>query len=537
MKSPAPPALTPTLRTLEKGMRWHVQGDFSRAGDLYDQILAEEPRNRDALYLRAQTLIELDQFDGALKLLTRLSRVNPNNPELSFLIALNYFHLRRYFDATKELRAALKVNKHERKSLLLLARINASLGLRGPATQLVAEVHRLPPTRDPSERITLAKVQAALGQIEEARSVLLEMISQDDQPAEALFDLSLLPGDDVRDEVLARLDALLAASPTERQQMLLHFAAGSLLHRIGRYNEAFRHFTAANGFAGRAFDIPRYAATVETLTRTFNASFVAARSALGLPDQLPVFIVGMPRSGKSSVERYLAGHPHVAGAGEIGLSHLLGAEYVVGLDGSLPEGYEDRVASISRGKMQALGNRYLTELRRYSPASKRITNSLPQNFQNIGLLSILYRNARFIVVQRDPLDTCLSCFMKNFKNRHDYASDLGSLGAYYRLYERLVDHWEQVLGGRLLRVRYEDFVAGPAAVLNEILEFLGVDPEVNLIDPAGLPLRWSQETELGNGPISDRYVGVSRNYESQLARLRAALADSAVTGPDQGPST
>ncbi len=309
---------------------------------------------------------------------------------------------------------------------------------------------------------------------------------------------------------------------------MLHFAAAHVEEADGRYDEAFRHYGAANKLVGHAFDIDTFSTTVDTICELFNGEFLRERKSFGVESPLPVFVAGLPRSGKSLIERYLGGHPLIEGAGEIGLGLIESVDVVAKLENAgLPDSYASLLTGLTRERSEELSARYLNELRRYSSKAKRIVNSMPGNFHNIGLLSLLLPGARFIFVRRSPLDTCVSCFMKNFQNAHPYTNKLTVMGGYYRHYRRLMDHWRTVVPDRILEVSYENFVSDPQSELHRLVDFLGLQDTGGLIGDNGEPVTWSQETELTHGPIDQSHVGIWRKYRTHLDPLIEALGDLA----------
>src|SRR5262249_48373869 len=159
----------------------------------------------------------------------------------------------------------------------------------------------------------------------------------------------------------------------------------------------------------------------EVLARASNATDVA-----------PIFIVGMPRSGTTLIEQILASHPEVQAAGEVrAFEEALGAVHGAG-DGVVD--VSDAVRRIDAASLQKLSEAYLALLPRLGPGKTRIVDKLPGNFQNIGFIRLALPNAHIVHAVRDPIDTCVSCFSKLFRDGHEYTYDLTELGRFYRAY-------------------------------------------------------------------------------------------------------
>jgi len=257
---------------------------------------------------------------------------------------------------------------------------------------------------------------------------------------------------------MEELAADMAALP-EADRMELHFALGAVYGDLGRHEPSFRHLLAGNRLKRKSFayDEAGTLALFERIRAVFTAELLAAAPGAGAPSRLPVFVVGMPRSGTTLVEQVLASHPQVFGAGELVDMQRL-AETLVSADGLA--GFPEAVAALPGEALGRLGNAYLDALRAHAPDAGRIVDKLPDNFLRIGLIHLALPRARIVHVRRDPVDTCLSCFSKLFTDQLDYAYDLAELGRYYRAYEALMEHWRRVLPpGVMLEVRYEELVS------------------------------------------------------------------------------
>jgi hypothetical protein len=220
------------------------------------------------------------------------------------------------------------------------------------------------------------------------------------------------------------------------------------------------------------------AATIGELQRiahVFDARRVRRGRRLGNPSYLPVFIVGMPRSGTSLIEQILASHPKLFGAGELAdfqnaVAGLRNAE-----GGSLP--FPELMLDLPRCRLRELGERYLAAVRPLAPGAARITDKMPGNFRFAGLIHLALPNARIIHALRDPIDTCLSCFSIQFTGGgSEYSYDLGELGRCYRAYEELMAHWRNVLPSDvMIDVKYEDLVDDPQREARRMVAHCGLE--------------------------------------------------------------
>ncbi len=259
----------------------------------------------------------------------------------------------------------------------------------------------------------------------------------------------------------ARMRALAAEVDKlpEADRVFLHFAMANVYGASGEIAKSFAHRLKGNRLKRRGipYDEPGALAAIGRLAKVFTRDVLDTGSQWGNASSLPVFVLGMPRSGTTLVEQILASHPAVFGAGELmDLPLLLGQQRTA--DGVTD--FDAAVAALKSEGLARLGAAYLEKLRAHDPAALRIVDKLPDNFMRVGFIHLALPRARIIHVRRDPVDTCMSCFSKLFVGMLPYTYDLAELGRYYRAYEALMAHWRAVLPpGAMLEVQYEDLVA------------------------------------------------------------------------------
>jgi LPS sulfotransferase NodH len=242
----------------------------------------------------------------------------------------------------------------------------------------------------------------------------------------------------------------------------------------------------------------------------------------GDPSELPVFIVGMPRSGSTLVEQVLASHPRVFGAGEIS---DFGRETRNIWSPEAAERFPEAAASATPEQLGALAARYLAGLRARSPSAGRITDKALVNFQFVGLIHLIFPRARIIHIRRDPIDTCLSAFSKLFTQAQSHTFDLGELGRYYRAYAALMAHWRRVLpDGAMLELDYERLVADFEPQARRLIDHVGLawDDRCAAFHQTHRTVRTASAAQVRE-PLYQSAVGRSAPYRALLAPLIEAL--------------
>ena len=243
----------------------------------------------------------------------------------------------------------------------------------------------------------------------------------------------------------------------------------------------------------------------------------------GLATEVPVFVLGLPRSGTSLVEQILASHPRVFGAGELNdIRDLYRA--LPGLTGRQSPGVEC-VGDLTRGTVEALARRYLDRVRGLAPDATRITDKMPDNYLMVGLIATLFPAARIIHCRRDVRDTALSCWLTNFKHIR-WAADQVAIGERVRDYRRLMAHWGEVLPGRLLEVDYEAVVADLEGNARRLLDWCGLDwhPACLAFHETRRVVRTSSMAQVRE-PLYARSVRRWERYREAIGPLLATIGE------------
>jgi tetratricopeptide (TPR) repeat protein len=517
-----------------RGATLHELKRFDEALASYDRGLALRPDYAGALYNRGNTLRRLKRFDEALASYDRVLALRPNNAEALCNRGNTLHELKRFDEALVSYDRALALRPDYAGALYNRGN---TLHERGDLRAALAHYRRTlslkPEFADAYNN--LGNVLEELGQLQEAESAYCEALRLDPNSTAAYVNLAagktFKPGDAhlAAMEALARTEGL---STTDR--MRLDFALGKAYADLKDHSGSFRHLLAGNA-AKRAtigYDETAALGRFDRIEAVFTPELIAAKSGGGHPSALPIFVLGMPRSGTTLVEQIIASHPAVHGAGEVQLLSDV-VRTVGGPDGNSAP-YPELMLSLDHAALQQMGARYvamLGELAAKHGASKaeRITNKMPSNYYFAGLIHLALPHAKIVHTIRDPLDTCLSCFSKLFTAEQNYAYDLGELGRYYRGYERLMAHWRRVLPvGCMLEVRYEDVVADLERQARRIIGYCGLpwDDRCLSFHETERPVRTASSTQVRQ-PIYTSAIGRWHAYEQHIGPLLNGLGIAA----------
>jgi hypothetical protein len=273
-----------------------------------------------------------------------------------------------------------------------------------------------------------------------------------------------------------RAEEIASSGLASNDEATLRFAMGKYYDDVGDYARAFRSYQRANELQrlrAEPYDSGQRARFVDDLMRRYTSEALASPAVAGSDSERPVFVVGMPRSGTSLVEQIIASHPQARGAGELEFWNVYVSKHEAALRRALPED-----ASRKRAAQD-----YLRVLAAHSGDALRVVDKAPINSDYLGIIHLALPRARFIYLQRNPADTCLSCYFQQFAPVMNWTMDLGDIASYYRDHARLMAHWRAVLPpGTLLEVPYAELVAEQEKWTRRILEFLALPWDARCLD-------------------------------------------------------
>jgi Flp pilus assembly protein TadD len=417
------------------------------------------------------------------------------------------------------------------------AEAHRSLGVARQRLQQPAEAQRsfrtairLNPA-DCKARHSLAAALQAEGKTQDALAELGEITRLEPDHTQALFSLSGMAAQgqyQFEEQEIRRIEGLAARSDLPLDDRCrLHYALGQILDGAGNCAEAFLHFRGANELrqeldrrCGVVFNPAAHRRFIDRIIATFTPAYFERVRSSGTDSELPVFIVGMLRSGTSLAEQILASHPRVYGAGELRDMDVL----VERMSEKGTDGYPECLAHVGAAAARSLAAQYLTRRQREGGPAMRVVDKNPLNFLHLGLIATLFPQARLIHCRRHPADTCLSCFFQNFAGPFPFVRDLRHLGVYYREYERLMDHWRRVLPTPFFELHYEELTANQEAVSRRLIAFCGLEWDERCLrfHETERPV-WTASALQVRRPMYGSAVGRWKRYEAQLQPLLAFL--------------
>ncbi len=495
-------------------------GELDEAARVIEALIAEQSRFADAYLVRANIRAMRGAFADALADFERALALQPNSHEAwrSYASALQELGLHEQAVGAYDRAIALRPN-HEAhigrgRALTRLSRIAEALAAYDKAVALGGDSRG-------QASVARASALAIAGESDEARRALRRVVETHPTFATAWLALSNLVKFKPGDPAVAAMEALLAdgAKQADGEAIALRFALGKAYLDCGDSKRAFEHLDAGNRLrrAQLAYDADAHVARTAAIAAAFPAEIFDRFAGAGSRAAAPIFVVGMPRAGTTLIEQILASHAAIHGAGELNHLPVLAAEM-----GGVPEG----VAALTPQRLAELGDAYVAGVGALPDGKSRFVDKLPGNAFNAGLIRLILPQAKIVHARRDPVDTCLSCYVTPFEAAGlAFTFDMTELGRHFRDYQALMAHWRAVLpAANFIEVDYEDVVADVETQARRMIAFLELpwDPACLEFHRARRPVFTASVNQVRE-PIYRTSAGRWRKHAAELGPLLAAL--------------
>lgn len=499
----------------------------AEAEQAYRRALSLKPRYVEAMNNLILALKDLERYDEGLKAAEQVLALQANNADTLAYAAAIHVEKKNPAAAFDLLKRSLTLAPNKPEAINVLGRAYLEAGEPEKAIEAYRRAGALKPgNADPHNN--MGNAFRELGRFDEAVASFEKALRIN--PASSGTYLNLADVKKFRsngDEHLAAMERLQAAAATDSKRMHLSYALGKAYDDLGRSDEAFAMFAAANALKRQTitYDEPAMLGQFERLRRIFSAEAIRQKAGSGAMSRRPIFVMGMPRSGTTLVEQILASHSQVKGLGELRAMTEVSRD-VRGRDGEIAT-YPEYVPHLSPNEILHLGESYLRRTDARAAQSVRATDKMPPNFLFLGLIHLILPNAKVVHLVRDPVDTCLSCFTKLFAGEQPQTYELAELGRYYRGYHGLMEHWRAVLpAGSFIDVHYEAVVADIESEARRLLDFCGLPWEAQVVDfhRTERPVKTASSTQVRQ-PLYSSSVARWRKYERHLGPLLKELGD------------
>jgi tetratricopeptide (TPR) repeat protein len=474
------------------------------------------------------------------ELLRRIERElarNPRNPKLLLRRAQLLLALGRKTDAAA---AALQAERHAPPDAAFWDALGSVLSFANQQRRALDAYDRalaLAPN-EANYVFNRAAVRRFVGELEGAESDYDRALALNPDDFEAYKNRAdLRPQTAARNHV-AELEAVLERAAADwRAEVQIRYALAKEYEDLGLYAQSFAHLRAGSRRRREhlRYDVSQDVATVDWIIEAFPDGPPPAAAAAG-GEVAPIFIVGLPRSGTTLVERILTSHSRVRSAGELqAFAHCLVAA-TCRRAGRSPLPRRDLVAASATLDFPALGREYLAAAHAEAGVAGRFVDKMPLNYLYCGIIARALPHAKIVHVHRHPLAACYAMYKSLFRDGYPYSYDLEELGRYYVAYRRLMEHWERTMPGLILPLSYERLIADQIATTRELLAYCGLDWEeaVASFQDNPEPSTTASAAQVRR-PLYDTSVAQWRHYAHELGALEAQLRCAGILGLDAAP--
>lgn len=486
------------------------------------------PDNTQGLRSLMLALFSLGQYEQARIVGEQLLCKSPDNAEDHILFARISADSNHHMAAIEHANKAIRLDPDVKNANQVLCSTYISIHRWDEAMVIANHALEIEPG-NPSFIVMKASIMERQGQFKDAYALIKPLLRNNQSICSGAIHLyaRLAKRFNKQDDAVKRLEKLLSV---EQLPVSILNKTSSMLGEayddLGQYDKAFAAIDQANKIKPHRYNDQDHEIVIRTIMELFTKERLQNSPVATHGSKRPIFIVGMPRSGTSLTEKILARHPDVFGAGE--LKHI---RYIV--DNELPKIlgtdklFPDYLQDLSTDSVNQAAEFYLDHIDQLAPDNEaHVTDKMPMNFTYLGLIALLFPQARIIHCTRDPLDTGLSCYFMNFANAEHmgFTQDLKTIGHYYKRYKKLMNHWHQVLPSPIYDLSYEALVSNPDTEIRKLLEFCELPWHPDCLSPH--KSREDTKTASYNQvrqPVYTHSIERWRHYEKHLQPLKEAL--------------
>lgn len=548
------------------GSIFREEKKYEQAADYYRKAIAANPNNIEPQNNLGATLVQLNKPQESLEILNAVLSKNPYYVEANCNkgCALNALGLE--IESLAAFYKTLELDPKYAKAYAGISRVELDLSHEDKAEEMAKKAIEYDPLLPEAyaalgmallsqghtdkarinfekalsldktlslARLGIGNIHLEEGNLKEAEIIFESVLNEEtNDDISAMFNLSQTRKNKSSDNLVKQLiekskiiDDLHGSKP-----MFLHFALGKVYDDIGEPDKSFYHYLEGCKLKRSkiSYDPNSKDLQIQRIKNTFTKELIGSMKGSGCSSKTPIFILGMPRSGTTLTEQIIASHPDVYGAGE--LYDLMNLANWEGKNGSVL--FPENISMMNRTQIKTLGENYVSGLCARAPHAKKITDKMPANFFQIGLIHLILPNAKIVHVKRHPLDTCISCFTRLFAHNQDATYDLYELGRFYKNYFDLMNYWRGILpAGSFYELEYESLVEDTEVQAKALIEYCELkwnDACLSFYEHKR-NIRTASVTQVRQ-PIYKSSVHRWKKYEKFLGPLIEGLGDTPIPG-------
>ena len=508
------------------------QGRTTEAIHLSDALLAAHPNDAEVLFLASETRLEIGDPESALGFICEAIQAAPGQVPLLLKKADNLIMLRCRVDARKAAGEAAMIAGDDGRALWEIGKRYSRCDDPAGALPLYLHAQRTLGSH-PVLLHDLAMARFFTGDIEGAEQDLEALLAAAPMTAHALYLRSTLRRQTEARNHVDDLQRRLATGFTDAVgRATCLFALAKELEDLGRSDASFAALAEAAALKRQNmhYDAAAERASIDSI-RVEYTEHVMQAEAVGHDEAGAIFIVGMPRTGTTLLERMLGRHSDVASAGEL----LDFGQLLAAASRQAQAAHPESTMTEASLKIDfaALGRNYMAAAREAAGGSQVFIDKMPINYIYCGLIRKALPNARIIQLVRDPMDSCYAIYKTLFNQAYPFSYDFDELADYYATYHRMMRHWHDVMPGNILDVHYENLVTDTEAQARRVLAWCGLEWQDAVLSPSDndTPSTTASAAQIRE-PVHTSSLGKWRRYESQLAPLKDRLTAAGINAAE-----
>jgi tetratricopeptide (TPR) repeat protein len=522
--------LNPERKTLALAAEHQKEGRWEEAEQLYREVLRGNPTNVDAMRLLGNVTLQSGRIYQAERLFRRAVANAPDFVLAQIDLGSALKKQNRLEEAIDQFRQAIRLEPGNVQAHYLLGTTLSLAAQTYQAVEAYQRVLELAPNHT-GAMLGLGHVLKTVGRQEEAIESYRNCIRKKPHVGEIYWSLANLKTYQLTDEDIQEMESMAAdgdaadENVSEESRINFLFALAKAYEDRGEFRRAWKYYHEGNHCRRMSehYDPVRDEVMNDEIVEVFNRDFLSENTGLGHPSNEPIFVVGLPRSGSTLIEQILASHSQVEGTSELPYA----GSVATSLNRNRADGvnYPRAVHELEEEHFRRLGGDYLDLARIHRTEGKPFfIDKMPNNFPTVGFLHLILPNAKIIDARRYPLDSCLSSYRQLFARGQSFTYDLTEIGEYFIQYQRMMDHWHEVLPGRCLTVQYEEVVTDFENQVRRLLEYCELPWEDACIrfHETERPVRTASSEQVRQ-PVYSKSVNFWRNHEDCLTELIEVL--------------
>ena len=517
--------LTPYREELVKGLEFQRNNQLKEAEQVYREVLRQDPENIDGLRLLAGIAMRARQWSDAEVLLKKALDKAPDFFQGWMDLGLGLQEQDRTNDALEAFDRAMKIEPDRANPYCAAGTTHAMAGRHAESLEWFDEALKRD-SGNPAALAGIGHVLKTIGKQEEAIQSYRECIKHNDEHGEAYWSLANLKTFRFESDEIAAMEKHAANEDLgDEPRANFMFALGKSFEDLKNYDKAFSYYDHGNSLRrqSESYDPVGTVDQHDEFVRIFSEEFMRKNEGHGHRGDTPIFIVGLPRSGSTLIEQILSSHSQVEGTHE--LPDLGRVARKIGNDSDSGEPYPTALLQADAEQFGDFGADYLKRTRHYRElGTPFFTDKMPNNFVHIGLVHLILPDAKIVDARRHPLDSCLGSFKQLFARGQPFTYDQYEVGEFYLEYIRMMDHWNEILPGKVLKVQYEENVADLNTQVKRLLDHCDLPFEEACLTfyETDRAVKTASSEQVRR-PIYSSSVHLWRNYEEHLGPLIEVL--------------